>query len=100
MGPVGGAVVGHDALDVDAVVSKPGKRALHEGRGGIAHLVRQKFDVSEAAGVVDANVCVFPAGASRPVDASMATGDAMSDTLKTPKLLDVEVNEVAWIGPL
>jgi hypothetical protein len=34
------------------------------------------------------------------VDASFAAGDAMSDALKPSQLLDVEVNEVAWIGPL
>jgi hypothetical protein len=43
----------------------------------------------------------FPAGAfARVVHALVAAGDAMADPSKPTELLDVDVNQVAWIGPL
>jgi hypothetical protein len=74
---------------------------VEETDGALSSLVGQELDVSEATRVVDADVGEFPTGAfARLVHASVAAGDAMSDAVKPTELLDVDVNEVAWIRPL
>jgi len=47
--------------------------------------------------VVDADVDKIPAGAAVLVRTSPIAGDAVADTLETPELLDVDVNDLAWV---
>jgi hypothetical protein len=57
---VGGAVVGEDPLDLDAVAAVVVACSLQEGGGGRAFLVGEYFGVGEAAKVVDGDVDVLP----------------------------------------
>src|SRR5262249_59340066 len=84
---IGRAVVGHDALDGDAVPAEPGQRAGEERDGAVLALVGQHFAVGQARGIIDADVQIFPAGAA-PGIAAIA-GDAVSDRGDAAELLDV-----------
>ena len=53
MTAVGRAVVGHDALDGDAMASKPAERAVEEGDGAGLALVGQDLAVGEPDGIAD-----------------------------------------------
>ena len=58
---VAGAVVGHDALDADAVGAVVSDGAAQKRGSGDGLLVCEHFDVGQAGGVVDADVDVLPA---------------------------------------
>ena len=47
--------------------------------------------------VVNADVDEIPAGAAALVRTSPIAGDAVADTLETPELFDVDVNDLAWV---
>ena len=47
--------------------------------------------------VVNADAGEIPAGAAALVRTSPIAGDAMADTLETPELFDVDVNDLAWV---
>ena len=51
MASIGGAVVGHDTLDRDAVAGEPVEGAVEEGNGAFFLLVWQEFGVGEPRGV-------------------------------------------------
>src|ERR687897_208601 len=57
---VGGAVVGEQTLDLDAVASKESDCSPQEADGGGRFLVGVHFGVGEAAVVVDGDVDVLP----------------------------------------
>src|SRR5215216_4137400 len=61
-GPVGRAVVGHDALDGDAVTGVERDGAAEERDRGAGLLIAQDLGVGQAGGVVDRDVHVLPAG--------------------------------------
>jgi hypothetical protein len=58
---VGRAVVGHDALDGDAMAVEPGERALEEGDGAGLLLIGQDLAVGKPCGIVDHDVQNLPA---------------------------------------
>src|SRR4029077_17162914 len=79
-GPVGRAVVGHDAFDGDAETGEPIERAAEESDGAFLLLVWQKLGVGQARGVVDADVQHLPADAVVAIDGSgTAAGNAVAD---------------------
>lgn len=91
---IGGAVVGHDALDGNAVAGEPVEGAAEEGDGAFFLLVRQEFGVGEPRSIVDRHMQRLPADAVMAVDrARPATGDAMADAFDATELLGVEVDE-------
>jgi hypothetical protein len=91
---VGGAVVGEDAFDVDAVAAVVGDGALEEADRGGGFLVCEDLGVGEAAVVVDGDVDVLPADraasapvrveAAWPVAAGGATADAFAGAALDP----------------
>jgi len=102
---VGGAVVGEDALDLDAVAGKEDDGAVEKAGRGRGPFVGEDFGVGETAVVVDGDVDVVPAaeaaamavrvGAARASGAAWACADALASRLETAELLDVDVNELA-----
>ena len=74
MAAVGAAVVGHDALDGDAVAGEPGERPAEEGGGAGLALVGQDLGIGQARGIVDRDVQGLPANAVMAVDRA-GTGD-------------------------
>lgn len=57
---IGGAIVGHDALDRDAQVLEPGQSPAAKGDGAIGPLVGQDFAVGQAGRVIDRDMQAFP----------------------------------------
>jgi hypothetical protein len=93
---VGGAVIGHDPLDADALTAEPRQCATEKPDRALLFLVRQDLAVRQTRGVVDANVQCLPADAVVPIDrARPASGDAVADTGDAPELLGVEVDQLA-----
>jgi len=89
--PVAGAVVGHDADDLDAEALVVGQGRLQEGDGAPFLLVGH--DLGEGDGVVNADMDEFPAAAAA-VGGAVA-GDAVADPVEAAELLDVEVDHLA-----
>jgi len=100
------AVVGEDALDLDAVAAVEGDRAVQERDRGCCFLVSEDLGVGEAAVVVDADVDELPAdraavaaggvSAARPVAARRASTNAFAGAARDPaELFDVDVDELA-----
>ena len=58
----GGAVVGEELLDGDAVAVIELDRAVQEANGGRRFLVRENLGVGQTRGVVDRDVYGIPAG--------------------------------------
>ena len=85
---VGWPVIGHDALDGDAVSGEESQRALEESDGVGFALVGQDLGVSETGGVIDGDVERLPAGA-----APVALACAMADAIDASEFLGVDVDE-------
>jgi hypothetical protein len=92
-GDVTGAVVGHHALDPNALALEPAQRADQEASDRLALLVRQDLDARQARGVVDGDVDELPPGTVRALAA--IAGDPVSDAPEAGELLGIEVNELA-----
>jgi len=99
---VGGAVVGEDAFDVDAVAGEEGDCAAQETGSGFGAFIGEHFDVGEPAVVVDRDVDEVPAGVAGPaaVDRDLAlalsaAADAVAGTRNAAQILDVDVHELA-----
>ena len=90
---VGGAVVGHHALDGDAEAGKPSQGPLEERHRALFALVGEDFRVGQAGGIVDADVEEIPADAAAA--AGSITGDAVSNAVDLAELLDVKVDQLA-----
>src|SRR5260370_4340496 len=96
---IGRTVVGHDPFDGHALPSKPAERALEKADRAVLALVREDLAVSQPGRVIDAHMQRFPADAVMAIDrAARSAGDAMPDPRDTPKLLGVEMDQLA--GPL
>ena len=94
-GAVGGAAVGEDALDVDAM-SFVEADGLLEGREDAGSLfVREERGEGEAGVIVDGDVEAPDAGAWIAVGA--VAGGANAGPCEAAELLDVEVEKVAWV---
>ena len=105
-GDVGGAVVGQDPLDGDAVSLVVGDGATEEAGRGRRAFVCEDFGVGEPGVVVDGDVDELPACqataaagpviATRPAFAGQAAADALAGAALDPaQLLDVDVDELA-----
>ena len=95
---IGRAVVGHDALDGDAMGGEEGQRPGEEGAGAFLLLVGQDLGVGEPGGIVDADMDQVPADAL--LLAAAVAGDAMADAVDPAELLGVDVDQLARCGPL
>ena len=95
---VGRAVVGHDALDGDAVAAEPAERAVEEGAGAGLALVGQDLAVGESGCIVDGDMEDLPAAMAAAAGA--ITGDAVADALDAAELLGIDVQQLAGAGAL
>ena len=91
-GDVAGAVVGHDPLDLDAVLAN--QRAARTRKPVVEDraLVGQDLDVGEPCGVIDRDMEEVVANADCPAPA--VAGDAVADIGEAGELLDVEVDQL------
>jgi hypothetical protein len=106
---VGGAVVGHHGVDLDAVAAVEGNGAAKEGGGCDRAFVVEDLGVGKPRGVVDADVHVFPTDQVAAYSASVGRAPALvlahpvpdslaGAALDTPELLDVNVQQLAGAG--
>jgi hypothetical protein len=96
-GFVTGAVVGHDASDDDAEALVIGDGRLEEGRCASGFLIFQNLREGDARGVVDANVNELPADAAAVALTCAVAGNPMADPIEAAKLLDVDMDQLAWV---
>ena len=102
-GDIAGAVIGHHALDVYAVAAIPDPCAAQEADRGCGLLVGEDFDVGQAGGVVDAHVHILvadPLGAPPLLLAAAVAVRAVSGPVDPSQLLDIDVDELAWVSSL
>jgi ApbE superfamily uncharacterized protein (UPF0280 family) len=100
MGPIAGAIVGLDASDLDAKAFVIGDRGLQEVAGADRLLIGLDLGEGDARGVVAADMAELPADAPAVALASAVAGDAVAHVLKTPKFLDVDMDQLAGLFPL
>ena len=93
-GAVGGAAIGEDARDGDAVIFVEGDGLVESGEDAPGFLVREEGGEGEAGMIVDGDVEAFDAGAW--VAVGFVAGGADAGPGEAAELLDVEVEEVAW----
>lgn len=78
--------------------SEPGPRAPDKLRHGHPAPIRQHFHVGQARGIVHGHVHELPADA--PHLGAAISRDAVSDAADPAELLDVEMQQIAGLGPL
>lgn len=93
LGAVGGAAIGEDALNGDAVVLIEGDRLMESGEDAGSLFVWEEAGEGEAGVVVDGDVETFEAGAW--VALGFVAGGADARLGEAAELFDVEVEEVA-----
>lgn len=101
---VGRAIVGHDALDLDAMGLEESERPFEEGGHARLLLVGQDFGVGEPGGVIDGDVEGLSAealatGAATALAASIA-GDTVTDAVYAAQLLGIDMDQFAGLVPL
>lgn len=89
-------IVGHDASNGDAEALVISHGGPEKGNGAGGRLVGLDLGEGDAGMVVNADVDEVPSGATALVRSTRIAGDAVSDTLETPELFDVDVNDLAW----
>src|ERR1700749_121829 len=92
---IGRSVVGHDALDAHTKTVEPSQRATGKSDGAVGFFAGQDFAVGQAAGIIDGDVEIFPAGAALVALAGAIAGDAVTDTIDAAEFLDVDVDQFA-----
>ena len=95
MAAIGGAVVGHDALDADAVRLKKASARARKAQALSLLLVGEELGVGEPGGVVDGDVQMLPADAAVASWPRAIAGDAVADAVDPAELLGVDVDELA-----
>ncbi len=73
-----------------------GERSVEKGDGSGGGFIREELGESEAAVAVDGQVRIFQTSASDVIALAVA-GYAMADALDAGELLDIEVEEFAWV---
>src|SRR4051812_35620958 len=98
LGAITRAVVGHHALDGDAVVAVEGDGAAQESSDGGGLLVGKYFGVGQARGVVDGDVDVVPTGrlAAASVTANWWWRRGAGWRFPAPPLMGPGVLEAKW----
>ena len=99
VGAVAGAIVGVNALGGDAMLLKEGESGVEEGDGALGGFIGEELGEGQAAVIVDGDVEIFPPGAAGVIVLAVA-GDAVAGARDAGELLDVEVEEFAWVGAL
>lgn len=95
-GAIGGATIGEDLLDFDAVSAIEADRLVQSVEDAGNPFVGEQASEGEAGVVVDGDVETFDAGAG--VTEGAIPGGAHAWASEATELLDVEVEKVAWGG--
>ena len=100
-GAIGGAAIGQELLDVDAMSGVKADGLLQSAEDTLSSFVGEQASESEAGVVVDGDVQAFEAGAG--IALSAVPGGANPGAGEAAELLDVEVEEgagmVAFVAP-
>jgi len=99
MGAVAGAVIGVDTLGFDAVAFEEGEGGMKESNGAAGGLIWKELSESEAGMIIDGDVKELPAGAWGMIVLAIAR-EAMARAHDPGELLDLEVDELAWLCAL
>ena len=97
-GAVGSAAVGEDALDGNAVSLVEVRCLVESGYDALDLLVGKQAGEGEAGVIIDGDVQAFDAGTA--VAQGAIAGGADTRALEAAQLLDVEVEELAWMSAL
>ena len=92
------AIVSHDARNSDAEAFVIGDGGLEKGDGAIGFFIRFDLGESNAGMVVNADVDELPADAAAIALAGSIAGDAMAYLVETPKLFDIDVDDLTRCG--
>ena len=92
LGAAAGAVVSHEALDLDAMDPEEGESTDQEASCGLFALVGQDLGIGEARGIIDTDVEELPSRASSAL--TVIAVDAVTNPLDASELLDVEVDKL------
>ncbi len=95
-GTVGRAAVGEDALDLDAVSLVEGDGLMESGQNAGSFFIWENGGESQAGVVVDGDVKGLDTG-SRIAMGTVA-GGADAGLVKTAKLFNIKMKELAWSG--
>ena len=93
-GAIGGAAIGEDLLDFDAVSGVEGEGLVQSVEDALSFFVGEQTSEGEAGVVIDGDVKAFDAGAWVATRAVTSGADAW--LREATELLNVEVKEVAW----
>jgi len=96
LGAIGGAAIGEELLDGEAVSGVEAKGQVQSVEDALGAFVREETGEGEAGVIIDGDVEAFDAGAW--IAEGTITGGAHAWTKKAPELLDVEVEEFAGRG--
>ena len=95
---IGHGVIREEPPHADPAAAKPRERPLQKC-GAVRRIIGgEHFRIGEARRVVDGDMQIFPAGLARP-PAAVAM-DAMADAHDAAQALQIEVQQVADVGPL
>ena len=95
---IAGAVVGIEALWLDAEFLEKSERSVEEGDGAASGLIGQELSEGDAGMIVDGDMEILPAGPRGVIVA--ITSDAVTGALDASELFDVEVDEITRLLPL
>ena len=95
-GAKAGAVVGHDATDLEAEVGEVGRGLAQEAAGGSSFFIREQGGEGDTGMVIDGDIEKLPAGAAGFILG--IAGEAMAGLVDAGQLLDVDVQQVAGSG--
>jgi len=95
-GLVATPIVGHDSSDGDAEAFVISHTRLEKRNSAVRRLVGSDLGEGDAGMIVNADVDELPTSAAALVRTAWIAGDAVADTLETPELFDVDVDDLAW----
>src|SRR5260370_39858126 len=90
-GSEAGAVVGHDAIDLDAMGPEEAQRVKEKAQAGSTFFIGQDFRISDAGGVVCCQMQRFPTDPSAVAFALAISGDARAPLPEASQLLDIDM---------
>ena len=93
-GAIGRAAIGEDLLDVDAMSGVEGEGLVESVEDALGPFIWEQTSEGEAGVIINGDVEAFDAGAGVALSAVAGGADAWAS--EAAKLLDVEVEEVAW----
>jgi len=95
---VAAAIVREDPADADAASSKPLEGPPQERVTRPPTLRATDFDISQAGGIVNGHVRVFPAAAAR-LGMHLRAEEPMPDASNATERFDIQMEEIAGMGP-